>query len=67
MPDFPSKIAQKITNLRGQIAKLTEQQSNALQRAIFVGMTPKDANEYDERRLEILQCLQDLKALEESQ
>lgn len=63
----PSKTASAIHSLKEEIDKLTLQQSEALNTAIYVGMTPDEAQEYDDRRRRILAYVQDLKMLEESQ
>ena len=62
----PLQTSQTIHGLKLEIDKLTTQQTEALQRAIFVGMTSDEAKEYDERRTRISQYIQDLKILEES-
>lgn len=65
-PMRTSRTAEAIHHLKEEIDKLTEQQTEALNLAIYVGMTPDEAAEYDERRSTILQYVQDLKTLEES-
>ena len=65
-PTRTSRTVETIHQLKEEIDKLTEQQSEALNLAIYVGMTPDEAAEYDERRGRILQYVQDLKTLEES-
>ena len=57
---------QAIHRLKEEIDKLTEQQTEALKMATYLGMTAEEAAEYDERRDRILQYVQDLKTLEES-
>jgi uncharacterized protein YciW len=56
-----------IHRLTQEIDKLTVRQAEALQMATYVGMTPDEAQEYDERRRQILKYVQDLAVLEESQ
>lgn len=65
-PTQVSQTAETIHRLKQEIDKLTEQQTEALKMATYVGMTPDEAAEYDERRGKILQYVQDLKILEES-
>jgi hypothetical protein len=62
-----SDTVEAIHRLKQEIDKLTEQQADALQTAIYVGMTPDEAQEYDGRRRQILKYVQDLAVLEESQ
>ena len=67
MLDNPSQTTGAIHRLKEGIEKLTHQQSDALQLATLAGMTPDGAEEYDQRRQKILEYVQDLKILEESQ
>jgi len=67
MLDNLSQTIGAIHRLKEEIDKLTRQQSEALQLATRVGMTPDEAEEYDQRRKKILEYVQDLKILEESQ
>jgi hypothetical protein len=67
MLDNPSQTTDAIHRLKEEIDKLTGQQFEALQLATLVGMTPDEAQEYDQRRQRILGYVQDLKILEESQ
>lgn len=67
MPEEPSETAAAIHRLKQEIDKLTVLQSEALKMAMYVGMTPDEAKEYDDRRRRILAYVQDLKMLEESQ
>jgi hypothetical protein len=62
-----SNTVQAIHRLKQEIDKLTEQQTSALQMAMHVGMTPDEAQEYDQRRKIILKYVHDLAMLEESQ
>jgi len=61
-----SETTEAIHRLKEEIDKLTEQQTEALKMATYVGMTPDEATEYDQRRARIMQYVQDLKTLEES-
>lgn len=63
----PNDTAEAIHRLKQEIDKLTVQQAEALHTATYVGMTPDEAREYDERRRQILKYVQDLAVLEESQ
>jgi hypothetical protein len=67
MSSNASRTSQTIHSLKQEIDKLTMQQTEALQRATFVGMTPDEAKDYDDRRTRILQYVEDLRILEESQ
>lgn len=67
MPYEPSDTVEAIHRLKQEIDKLTVQQAGALQLAMQVGMTPDEAQEYDQRRQQILRYVQDLAVLEESQ
>jgi hypothetical protein len=67
MQTEPSETATAIHRLKEEIDKLTTHQAETLQMAIYVGMTPDEATEYDERRRRILAYVQDLRMLEESQ
>jgi hypothetical protein len=62
----PLQISQTIHGLKQEINNLTTQQTEALQKAVFVGMTPDEAKEYDERRRRISKYIRDLKVLQES-
>jgi hypothetical protein len=52
--------------LKEEIDRLTEQQTNALTAATYLGMTTDEDKEYEERREKILRYVQDLKMLGES-
>ena len=62
-----SHTVEAIHRLKQEIDKLTEQQASSLQMAMHVGMTPDEAQEYDQRRKQILRYVHDLAVLEESQ
>jgi hypothetical protein len=66
VPD-PSKAAEAVHRLEQEIDRLREQQSEALQQAIYVGMKGDEANEYDQRRARINQLLEQLGKLEKGQ
>jgi len=50
-----SRAAESIHHLKEEIDKLTAQQTEARNLAIYVGMTPDEAAEYDECRGRSLQ------------
>jgi len=49
--------------LKEEIDRLTEQQSETLRAATYIGMTPDEAREYDNRRDQILALLRELENL----
>jgi len=61
-----SETAETIHRLKEEIDKLTEQQTEALKTATYLGMTTDEAKEYEQRREKILGYVDDLKILEES-
>lgn len=67
MPPEPYDTSEAVHRLKEEIDKLTLQQSKALRMATLVGMTPDEAQEYDQRRKVILKYVHDLAVLEESQ
>lgn len=67
MPPEPYDTSEAVHRLKEEIDKLTLQQSKALRTATLVGMTPDEAQEYDQRRKVILKYVHDLAVLEESQ
>jgi hypothetical protein len=66
VPDL-SKAAEAMDRLKQEIDCLREQQSEALQQAIFVGMKRDEAEEYDQRRTMINQLVEELGKLEKGQ
>jgi hypothetical protein len=58
-------VATKITSedVIAEIDLLTAQQTNALQMATFLGMTPEEAKEYDNRRSRITRLVKQLAML----
>lgn len=62
-----SETTEAVHRIKEEIDKLTEQQSEAIKTATYVGMTTDEAKEYDERRDRILKLVRDLATLEESQ
>ena len=51
--------------VKGKIDRLTEQQSDALKRAIYLCMTTEEAKKYDERQRQITELVQELTLLEQ--
>lgn len=66
LPDRSDTVS-AVHQLKQEIDKLTEEQHKALQLAIYVGMTPDEAKEYDERRQRITRLVQELADLEQAQ
>jgi hypothetical protein len=56
-----------VHRLKQQINELTEEQSEALESAIYVGMTPEEAKKYDARRAKIMQLAAHLQQLSGAQ
>jgi len=54
-----------VHHAKDEIDRLKGQQSDALTRAIYLGMTADEAKEFDERQLRIRELLQELALLEE--
>jgi Na+/phosphate symporter len=52
-----------LQNLKQEISRLTQQQENALRMAVYVGMTEKEAAEYDRRHSSINALIQQLRSL----
>jgi hypothetical protein len=65
-PNQQSPTGEAIHRLKEEIDRLTEQQTEALKTATYLGMTTDEAKEYEERKQTILKYVQDLKMLEES-
>ena len=63
--DASSTLA-TVHHLKQEIDRLTEIQVKALKSATFVGMTPEEAQDYDNRRQEIFKLVQQLMLLEKS-
>jgi hypothetical protein len=61
----PSKTADDIARLRQEIDRLREKQFKALKEATFVGMTPDEAKEFDERSKAIASILEKLMILQD--
>jgi hypothetical protein len=57
----PLNPSTSVRRLKQEIDELTLQQSNALKSAIYVGMTPDEAKDYDARRSRIMQLAEQLR------
>lgn len=53
--------------VKQEIERLTRKQSEALKTATFVGMTPDEAKEYDDRRQQITRLVEQLRSLQNAQ
>ena len=53
-----------IHRLQGEIHCLTEEQTDAMETATFIGLTEKESNEYDARRERIMELVRELRLLE---
>jgi len=58
-PDPSSRLEQ----LKEEISRLTQQQENALRIAVYVGMSEREADEYDRRHSNINALIQQLRGL----
>ena len=65
MPLQQSDAMHVFHHVKGKIDRLTEQQSDALKRAIYLGMTTDEAKKYDERQRQITELVQELTLLEQ--
>jgi len=63
-PQGERSRTRKIKHLRQKLQDLTSQQWEARKTAVFRGMTPIDAKQYDERHDQILALTQQLNKLE---
>jgi hypothetical protein len=62
----PTDTLAALERLREEVMSLTEQQSEALKDAIYLGMTPAQAKAYDERRKRITRLMQDISVLQQA-
>jgi hypothetical protein len=62
-PWNPVDVFQRI---KQEIERLTREQSEALKSATFVGMTPNEAKEYDDRRKKITCLVEELRLLKDA-
>jgi hypothetical protein len=63
-PPNPSDHHTAIHRLKEEIDRLTKEQTEAVRRACYLGMTPDEAKEYDSRREKILKLVEHLRQLE---
>lgn len=56
-----------IHGIKSEIDRLSQCQAEALKTATYLGMTPDEATEYDERRERIAELVHQLQLLNESQ
>ena len=55
-----------IHRLRDEIHCLTEEQTDAMETATFIGMTVEEKKAYDARRAKILELLRELRLLDQA-
>lgn len=67
VPPGDHDIDSAVHRLKLEIDDLTEQQSRALQSAIYLGMSPEEARRYDGRRKHIMNLIRELRLLQGSQ
>lgn len=65
--DYSGTTVDAIHRLKQEIDRLSQEQSDALKSATYVGMTPDEAKEYDARRQKITQLVQELSLLQKAQ
>jgi hypothetical protein len=66
-PADPTDTLSAIHRIKQEIDAMTAQQIDALKLATYLGMTPEEAQEYDERRKQITALVKELSLLEEAQ
>ena len=62
----PSSMLDAVHRIKQELGVLVEQQSKALQNAIYLGMTPDEDKQCDERRKMIAQLIRQLYDLEKA-
>ena len=62
-----SNTVTAVHRIKEEIDKLIEAQTDAIKRATYLGMTPDEATEYNERRGRITQLIQELESLTKAQ
>jgi len=67
LPRESTNTLELIHTIKCEIDRLSEKQAEALKTATYLGMTPDEAKEYDERRERIAELVQQLQLLNESQ
>ena len=65
MPTDPSDTVSALQRLKQKIQVLTDEQSKALKSATYLGITPDQARQYDERRNEITELMQEFLRLQQ--
>lgn len=63
----PNTVTTAVHRIKQEIDSLTEQQSKALEMAIYLGMAPEEAREYDQRRKKIVALVQELAEMQKAQ
>ena len=63
--DERGEASEMTTRLRQEIDDLIDEQTEALKRATFIGMTPDDAKMYDARSQTITRLMQQLAEIQE--
>ena len=63
--DERGEATEMMTRLRQEIDDLIDEQTEALKRATFIGMTPDDAKMYDARSQTITRLMQQLAEIQE--
>jgi len=65
VPTDPSDTVSALQRLKQKIQVLTEEQSKALKSATYLGITPDQAKQEDERRKEITELMQEFLRLQQ--
>ena len=65
-PPDPSLTLDAVHQIKEELDALVEQQSKALQNAIYLGMTPDEDKQCDQRRKKMTQLMQQLYDLEKA-
>jgi hypothetical protein len=65
VPTDPSDTVSALQRLKQKIQVLTDEQSKALKSATYLGITPDQARQYDERRNEITELMQEFLRLQQ--
>jgi len=58
---------ERLSTIKREIESLNQQQAESLKSATFVGMTPDEAKEYDERRKKIARLVEEMRLLKDAQ
>lgn len=62
----PSDRMDAVRRLRQEIHRFSEEQANALKSVTYLGMTPHEAKEYEERRSRIINLIHELELLDKA-